>query len=113
MQILAKKRDIQSNRCAAHTTSKSSLTELVTWNDSGQAQFLKSIFTVPCVVLPQERKVAVDSLRSVAGLLTDAYSPLHDIVFGRNDVPENHGLDAFFSIVKATSDVRILPSVKA
>lgn len=58
------------------------------------------------LVFLQERKVAVDSLRSVAGLLTEAYSPLHDIVFGRTDVPENHGLDAFFSIVKATADVR-------
>jgi hypothetical protein len=59
----------------------------------------------------QERKVAVDSLRSVAGLLSDAHSSLHDIVSGRTDVPENHGLDTFFSIVKATADVRLTPSL--
>ncbi|BDA40427.1 Syndetin [Coccomyxa sp. Obi] len=53
-----------------------------------------------------ERKVAVDSLRSVAGLLSDAYSALHDSVFGRTDVPENHTLDTFFSTVKATADLR-------
>ena len=56
----------------------------------------------------QERKVAVDSLRSVAGLLSDAYSRLHEAVFGRTDVPENHTLDTFFSTVKATADVRAL-----
>ena len=53
----------------------------------------------------QERKVAVDSLRSVARLLTEAYQPLHDVVHGRTDIPENHYLDTFFSAVKATADV--------
>ena len=53
----------------------------------------------------QERKVAVDSLRSVARLLTEAYQPLHDVVHGRSDIPENHSLDTFFSAVKATADV--------
>jgi len=45
----------------------------------------------------QERKVAVDSLRSVAQLLTEAYQPLHDTVHGRSDVPENHSLAAYLS----------------
>ncbi len=54
--------------------------------------------------------MAVDSLRSVAGLLSDTYSALHDSVFGRTDVPENHTLDTFFSTVKATTDVSILHS---
>lgn len=58
------------------------------------------------MVCMQERKVAVDSLRSVAGLLSDSYSGLHEAVFGRTDVPENHTLDTFFSTVKATADVR-------
>lgn len=49
--------------------------------------------------------MAVDSLRSVAGLLSETYSALHDSVFGRTDVPENHTLDTFFSTVKATADV--------
>ena len=47
----------------------------------------------------------MDSLRSVAQLLTDAYQPLHDVVHGRTDIPENHSLDTFFSAVKATADV--------
>lgn len=53
----------------------------------------------------QERKVAVDSLRSVAQLLTEAYHPLHDVVHSRTDIPENHSLDTVFSAVKATADV--------
>jgi len=57
----------------------------------------------------QERKVAVDSLRSVAQLLTEAYQPLHDTVHGRSDVPENHNLETFFSAVKATADVSLQP----
>ena len=57
----------------------------------------------------QERKVAVDSLRSVAQLLTEAYQPLHDTVHGRSDVPEHHSLDTTFLAVKATADVR--PSI--
>lgn len=52
----------------------------------------------------------MDSLRSVAGLLSDTYSALHDSVFGRTDVPENHTLDTFFSTVKATADVSVSPS---
>ena len=48
----------------------------------------------------------MDSLRSVAQLLTEAYQPLHDVVHGRTDIPENHSLDTFFSAVKATADVR-------
>ena len=48
----------------------------------------------------------MDSLRSVARLLTEAYQPLHDVVHGRTDIPENHSLDTFFSAVKATADVR-------
>lgn len=59
----------------------------------------------------QERKVAVDSLRSVAQLLTEAYQPLHDTVHGRSDVPENHSLDTFFSAVKATADVSLQPPI--
>ncbi len=47
----------------------------------------------------------MDSLRSVARLLTEAYQPLHDVVHGRTDIPENHSLDTFFSAVKATADV--------
>ena len=57
----------------------------------------------------QERKVAVDSLRSVAQLLTEAYQPLHDTVHGRSDVPEHHSLDTTFLAVKATADVRLMP----
>ena len=51
----------------------------------------------------------MDSLRSVAQLLTEAYQPLHDTVHGRSDVPEHHSLDTTFLAVKATADVRQLP----
>ena len=53
--------------------------------------------------------MAVDSLRSVAGLLTEAYAPLHAIMGGRTDVPEAAALDTFFTTVKATADVRSEP----
>ena len=50
----------------------------------------------------------MDSLRSVAQLLTEAYQPLHDTVHGRADVPEHHSLDTTFLAVKATADVSML-----
>ena len=50
--------------------------------------------------------MAVDSLRSVAGLLTEAYAPLHAIMARRSDVPEAAAPDTVFTTVKATSDVR-------
>ena len=56
----------------------------------------------------KESKVAVDSLRSVAQLLTDAQPPLQETVQGRSDVPEHHALDTVFTAVKATADVRVL-----
>ena len=58
--------------------------------------------------------MAVDSLRSAAQLLTEAYQPLHDTVHGRADVPEHHSLDTTFLAVKATADVRpCLPALLA
>ena len=54
--------------------------------------------------------MAVDSLRSVAQLLTEAYQPLHDTVHGRADVPEHHSLDTTFLAVKAAADVSPLPA---
>ena len=52
--------------------------------------------------------MAVDSLRSVAGLLSEAYGPLQALMGGRSDVPEAAALDTFFTTVKATADVRAL-----
>lgn len=49
--------------------------------------------------------MAVDSLRSVAALLTEAHQPLAEVVHGRPDVPEGASLETVFSAVKATADV--------
>ena len=49
--------------------------------------------------------MAVDSLRSVAALLTEAHQPLDEVVHGRLDVPEGASLETVFSAVKATADV--------
>lgn len=73
----------------------------------------RSLLTVSSNVSFQERKVAVDSLRSVAGLLSEAYGPLHEAVFGRTDIPDDHTLDTFFSTVKATADVRERPHLNS
>lgn len=47
----------------------------------------------------------MDSLRSVAALLTEAHEPLDEVVHGRLDVPEGASLETVFSAVKATADV--------
>ncbi len=49
--------------------------------------------------------MAVDSLRSVAVLLTKAHQQLAEVVHGRPDIPEGASLETVFSAVKATTDV--------
>ena len=61
----------------------------------------------------QERKIAADSLRKLAAVLSDAAPAIVDALAGCTNIPDQHAPEVFFQTVKAASDVMLSPSPMA